>query len=423
MPSPRESSTESSTDSKRESEAPAHDVPQSREADKKSDGAPAKTGKSEGIGELERLEQSCQTAYDATREKHGLDHEATLDAALRLIDQWVGFYFLVKADKLLKEIFPLCKIRGGALYVRVVQSSAFVRFKQYRFAESLDLMLIQRRLLGKSVVLCENIGHVYNSLGQTEKAEDEFREGLALLRADSTSHASQTAGLLLGLAHILMSKADHDAAIGHFEEAKKAYLLVHDTEHSLIAKTTMYIGDAYNAKGALTEAVTQYRECVRIFIITCGKNTPLTATAWRKLASVLREQGDVDEALTLMKEALQYEVTFNPLRLGPTVDMLMSCLQIQTSRDTEAERRSASLVPVARAALAAARAQNVKKDANFAVLNKIVAEVLLLANEPTDATALLSEAIKLFEDDQGVPPYMLSECRGLRELSQQLTPA
>jgi tetratricopeptide (TPR) repeat protein len=395
---------------------------QGQSKEKKDAVAASKSGdKSEDINQLLILETLCQAMYDQSLEKKGAEHEDTLNAALKLIDQWIGFYFLTKADDLLTTIFPVCEKKGGSFHARVVQSLAFVRFKQYRFAESLELMLLQRKLLGNCVELCENIGHVYNSLGMRDNAEKEFRDGLVFLENDSTASAARTGGLLLGLAQILQSKQKYDAAIQHFHDAKTAYLKVHSTEHSLIAKTTMYIGNVHEKKGELKEAETQYRECIRIFIVTCGENTPLTASAWKHLADVLLKQGQVAESDKLMKDALSYEVTFNPLRLFPVFEMLTSCLRIQTSRDSLEEKRSKALVPIAEAAVKAAAEQKLKRDGNLAVLYKTAAEILLLGNAPQMVPDLLRDAIEMLASVKEMNVnHLVQECQQLLMITSQV---
>ena len=89
----------------------------------------------------------------------------------------------------------------------------------------------------------------------------------------------------------------------------------------------------------LQEAEEYYRECIRVFIVTCGENTPLTASAWKHLSDVLLMRNKRIEAEKYMKKAISKEIKFNPLRLNTVCELLMKLLDIQTNKETIEEKR------------------------------------------------------------------------------------
>lgn len=77
------------------------------------------------------------------REKYGLENEETLKACLRMLDSWIGLYKLRPMDELLKEVLPIAKEKFPELYPRFIQSQAFLRFKQFKFRESINLFKVR----------------------------------------------------------------------------------------------------------------------------------------------------------------------------------------------------------------------------------------------------------------------------------------
>ena len=55
------------------------------------------------------------------RKTTGLDNPEALKHAFTLLEVWTADYQLDNADKLVAEIFPICKRHGGQWYINAVQ--------------------------------------------------------------------------------------------------------------------------------------------------------------------------------------------------------------------------------------------------------------------------------------------------------------
>ena len=64
-------------------------------------------------------------------------------------------------------------------------------------------------------------------------------------------------------------------------------------DHSLVAKAHMSVGKAYHGLNQLQRAEQHIQEAVRIFIKTCGDDSPLTAYALVALGNVQYDRNNL----------------------------------------------------------------------------------------------------------------------------------
>jgi tetratricopeptide (TPR) repeat protein len=179
-----------------------------------------------------------------SRERLGKDHEKTIKRTLRLVGCYIAQYKLNETDQLLDEIYPVCKEKGGPLYIKCIQSRAFCMFKQYRFREALEVFHEQAKLVGPSAALYENMAHTYNSLGDYENAASFFSQAMALLEQGSYG---KRGGILLGLGLVRERQGRPEEALPTLQEALEHYKKDHGNEDgtSLIAKAHMSVGQVH----------------------------------------------------------------------------------------------------------------------------------------------------------------------------------
>ena len=146
------------------------------------------------LAQEDRLEQRVAVL----KRSEGLGSERTLKSIFKLMDCLIGQYKLNRTDALLDEVRETCYKHTGSNSWRIkhIQSSAFVRWKQYRFKEALDLFLQQQEIVGASAALCENIGHTYSSMGDLSSAEAHFEKAIELLKRGSYGNKG---GIYMGL--------------------------------------------------------------------------------------------------------------------------------------------------------------------------------------------------------------------------------
>jgi tetratricopeptide (TPR) repeat protein len=277
-------------------------------------------------------------------EKHGstYNHPEVIAACLRMLESWILLYKLQPMDDLIEKIEGFAEAMSSksdddALYIKVLQMKAFMRFKQHRFKDALELFLKFKGLVGPSPELLENIGHTCNALGDDEAAVKYFQEAIKiqtiktetlratirarvredrelqrkqykeehndeeppqpsadelkrrendekLLEEMATSNISmQMGGLLLGVGTSLKKQGKLEESSRYLDQALQLYKKrFNNQDHSLIAKTLTSICDVCTKMNKHDAALEAAKEAVRIFKITCGVS-PLTANALQTL--------------------------------------------------------------------------------------------------------------------------------------------
>lgn len=161
-------------------------------------------------------------------------------------------------------------------------------------------------MVGPSAALCENIGHTYSSLGNLEKAEEYFELALKLSPTEKkVEMEGNTGGILLGLGLIKDRKGDINGSLPVLQQALDWYKTKFGTaDASLVAKSHMSVGKAHEKLGDHEAAERHFSEALRIFEVTCGDDSPLTAGALASLGKVQFVLKKVDAAQKHLKRAL-----------------------------------------------------------------------------------------------------------------------
>ena len=270
----------------------------------------------ETMAQEERLEKRVATL----RKKLGLASDVTLKQVFKLLDCLIGQYKLNRTDEILQEIGAVCKERGGDWKVKWIQSTAFCRWKQYRFKEALELFLEQQAIVGASAALCENIGHTLSSLGDLPQAEEYFERAIELMKHGSFGNRG---GIYMGLGLVRDRLGKTGEAVPILTQALEHYQREHTkgfetVDSSIIAKAHMSLGKVQEKLGELHEAAKHMAEAMRIFKRTVGDSSPLTAHSMGSLGKVKAALGggaNRKEALSLLKQALALEVAKDAFHL------------------------------------------------------------------------------------------------------------
>ena len=384
----------------------------------------------ETIAQEERLEKRVATL----RKKLGLASDVTLKQVFKLLDCLIGQYKLNRTDEILQEIGAVCKERGGDWKVKWIQSTAFCRWKQYRFQEALELFLEQQSIVGASAALCENIGHTLSSLGDLPQAEEYFERAIELMKHGSFGNRG---GIYMGLGLVRDRLGKTREAVPILTQALEHYQREHTkgfetVDSSIIAKAHMSLGKVQEKLGELDEAAKHMAEAMRIFKRTVGDSSPLTAHSMGSLGKVKASLGGVanrKEALSLLKQALALEVAKDAFHLETVWELLTRLKDLQMDVAKERQARAPTqkhgshlealktayaqylpLVAQARARIAAANGQHERDDlGTLAVFCKTAGELCMLAQDYLLGEELLREALAHFER---VPNF---DCAGLIE--------
>jgi len=348
------------------------------------------------------------------------------------MDCLIGQYKLNRTDEILEELAPVCAERGGDWKVKHIQSTAFVRWKQYKFKEALALFLQQQEIVGASAALCENIGHTYSSIGDLPKAEEYFERAIELLKRGSFGNRG---GIYMGLGLVRDRLGKTREALPILEQALEHYQKEHtkdfvQLDSSIIAKAHMSVGKAHEKLGEKAKAAEHMADALAIFRRTVGFDSPLTANAMGCLGKVRCELGQMKEGLKLLKDALRLEIQKDAFHLETVWELLSRLKDLHMD---EAKERQASAgtkgasplealrtiygqyVPLVEAAKLRIGAQQERDElGTLAVFYKTAAELYMLAQDYTGGEHLCNEALRCFHKVRDF------DCSGLIEGCEML---
>eukprot|EP01091_Cochliopodium_minus_P012407 TRINITY_DN3749_c0_g1_i2.p1 TRINITY_DN3749_c0_g1~~TRINITY_DN3749_c0_g1_i2.p1 ORF type:complete len:387 (-),score=148.57 TRINITY_DN3749_c0_g1_i2:270-1430(-) len=281
-----------------------------------------------------------ESNYNKDLKEYGLESEKTLESAFNLFDSYISMYKLEPCQELVDKIWDICEKKGGKSewFIKVVQARGLLRFKQHRFKDSLDDMLLLRTIVGPNIALSENIGHVYNSLGMLEEAKKSFEECIFMYSLPSAPppQSSNKGGVLLGLGLVLERQGKPKEGLEKMFEALEFYTKKYQGKpSSLNAKTLMSIGKTQMKLEEYKNAEKTFAEATLLFKITCGDDTPLTADAILEHAKALQKLDQVEEALLELRRSLKLYSSFdNQPVYANTINEIVSLI-LEWSPDRE----------------------------------------------------------------------------------------
>lgn len=385
----------------------------------------------EELAELQIKEEArLEKLFQEQRQQQGLDDDSTLNTFFQLFDMWIQLYRLNKCMEVLEEVVPICRRRGGDFHVKGVQALAFTLWKKSQFKESIKLFHEIEDLIGSSAALCENMGHTYSSMGNYDEAAKYFQRALKCLDQEVGKKTGDRAGILLGLGLI-------EDRLGHFEEALAAVRESQDLfrqrangkPSSLVAKAGMPIAkillklalqetDELKKQQMEDEAIERERENVAFFEVTCGEDSPLTASALRGLGEALKRRGKTEEAIESFARSYNLEAqkdAFDLLSIMEVHNLLFGAHMETVKHGRPLDRASfRSYLPTVGIALR--RVRNMQQDANAGAYYKVAGEFAAFAEDYAQASGLLNEALDLFniEKDEKVDD-LVKRCKELKE--------
>ncbi len=261
----------------------------------------------QGIGEdcvaCQQLQyQTYQSRFQSLVKEKGYNHTFTLKAAFDYYSTLITQYRLTECDELLDQIYEHCINRGAwsMYYVMAIQARAFLRFKQHRYQESVDYFNEQIALLGPNEKIYENMALAYSRLNQMDEAARSYARAILLIR-EKPPEEQKFATLLMGLSTVLDNTEDALTVLTASMEMLKQ---IYDKPHSLMAKTLSAMGDMHMKRNEIVEALPCYEDAVKIFIDTCGYETPLTSNAMNKYGKALLQNQQNEKASQVFLDAL-----------------------------------------------------------------------------------------------------------------------
>jgi len=402
------------------------------------------SGQMEELVELQLVEEvRLEKLFWEQKAQRGLD-EVTLDTFFKLFDMWIQLYRLNKCREVLEEVVPVCEAKGGNWHIKAIQALAFTVWKQSNFALAAELFQKIEALVGPSAALCENMGHTYSSLGNYPKASEYFRMGLEILNQEDQSGRTvgDRAGMLLGLGLIEDRQGHHQEALTAVQESQDLYRArANGKPSSLIAKAGMSVAkillkiaasesDAAKKRSMEEEAVRLGEENVAIFEVTCGADSPLTASALKGLGEAYKRRGRREDAIKAYAKAYLLEALKDSFDLVSVMEVhneLFDAHLAQITAGVGIDRKAfKSYLSTVEKVLA--RVKLMPQDANAGAYYKAAGEFMAFAEDYAGADMLLTEAIRLFKaerhDKEELVGRLIVTCQELKDFcTKQLAAA
>ncbi|CAK9053609.1 unnamed protein product, partial [Durusdinium trenchii] len=167
------------------------------------------------------------------------------------------------------------------------------------------------------------------------------------------------------------------------------------------------------------EAVEREQENVVLFEVTCGEDSPLTASALRGLGEALKRRGKIEEAVGSFARSYYIEAqkdAFDLLSIMEVHSLLFGAHMEMVKLGRPLNRASfRSYLPTVEIALQ--RVRNMPQDANAGAYYKVAGEFAAFAEDYLQASGLLKEALDLFktERDEKVEG-LIKHCEELKDL-------
>eukprot|EP00927_Polykrikos_kofoidii_P021268 TRINITY_DN20184_c0_g2_i1.p1 TRINITY_DN20184_c0_g2~~TRINITY_DN20184_c0_g2_i1.p1 ORF type:complete len:416 (-),score=86.59 TRINITY_DN20184_c0_g2_i1:18-1265(-) len=383
----------------------------------------------EELVELQLVEEArLEQLFNEKKAERGLDDEETLEVFFKLFDMWIQLYRLNKSEEALTEILPICRNRGGKLRIKAVQALAFTVWKQSKFQQAIELFQEMEELVGASSALCENIGHTYSSLGDYDNASRYFNTSLQCIENEAKlgQKSENRAGVLLGLGLIEDRQGNYEKALETVREAQVLFRQkAKGKPASLVAKAGMSIAKIL-LKLALTEkdeakriameeeAVEREEENVQLFEVTCGEDSPLTASALRGLGEAYLRRGRATDAQKSFARSYALEAKKDAFDLVSLMQVHNELVSAHMA-GIEGLDRSAfrSYFPTIDTVLK--RVREMPQDANAGAYYKVAGEMRAFGEDYAGSSALLGEAIMLFElEEVAKVGGLIAACRDVK---------
>jgi len=248
------------------------------------------------------------------------------------------------------------------------------------------------------------------------------------------------AGILLGLGLIQDRVGNLEMALSSIREAQKLFReRAAGKPASLVAKAGMSIAkillklskeekDLDKKREMEEEAVTIEEENVELFIITCGDDSPLTASALKGLGEAEQRTGRLERAIKSFARSYELEAqkdAFDLLAIMEIHNLLVGAHMEAVQGGGKLDHAVfLSYTPTVDKTVA--RVNQLPQDGNAGAYFKVAGELMAFGEQYETAVVYLSKAIKLFQTEKpDVVAGLIRNCTDLLTfcLSKTASPA
>lgn len=262
--------------------------------------------------------------------------DASLRASLDLASAYVKNYELDKADKIFENVFAECLARGSPWKEKCQQDLATLRFKQNRQPECAELLEELARSSGPHPTLQENLGTVYNSMGDHYRALACFEEAIKL-RGGVASRED-----IWNVAIAKKNMGELNQAVPMMEVALARFSSEEPLCPVTLGKVHDTLAECYLADGRTADAIAEYKEAIRLLAQHVGKRSPLYGAVAEGCSRALQEAGQLEEAFEKLLEALDVQAHMDAIHPTPLYELLQRAEQLTEGRAGPDPRRLAA---------------------------------------------------------------------------------
>jgi tetratricopeptide (TPR) repeat protein len=183
-------------------------------------------------------------------------------------------------------------------------------YAYYKEAEKVDLRLIQlsEETNGQNEITAasyNNIGNVYDYLGDYDKALEYHNKALEIRKEVLVENHPDTAGSYNNIGDVYANLGKYDKALKYHNKALEIFKDVLGENHPKTANSYNNIGIVYNNLGDYDKALEYYIKALEIKKTVLGENHPATAGSYNNIGVIYDELGDYDKALEYYIKALK----------------------------------------------------------------------------------------------------------------------
>ncbi|MBQ4631957.1 MAG: tetratricopeptide repeat protein, partial [Prevotella sp.] len=155
-----------------------------------------------------------------------------------------------------------------------------------------------------AAIFYNNIGGVYDSLGDYTKALEYYQKALGILEKVFGTEHPPVATLYNNIGIVYYSTGDYTKALENHQKALGMKEKVFGTEHPDVALSYNSIGGVYDSLGDYPKALEYYHKALGIWGKVFGAEHPNVATSYNNIGTVYYSIGDYTKALEYYHKAL-----------------------------------------------------------------------------------------------------------------------
>jgi len=254
----------------------------------------------EQLGAYTEAEAALKALLELRKQIHGSQDGSVVEAlqSLARVYQLMGDY-----DRALPLMVEALKIR------RQLGAPASDLTASARQLEALlnRLVQINKSIYGPNdaavAATLEDLGGLYSSLNQHDRAIASCTEAVALQKQIHTGDHAAVAACLCSLGAIYRSAGNAEKALGSYREGLAMLERIHGPTHLEVAGVLVQMGQTQELAGDWAEAESAYRRALDIQKEALGLANADVLVSLTRLARVCQQQGKGDEATALQAQA------------------------------------------------------------------------------------------------------------------------